>query len=222
MKYLYTLIFSLFFSSVYAAERQLKCKVIGISDGDTLTCLVNKTPLKIRLQHIDAPEQAQPYGNKAKQALAQFVFQQNITAIVSGYDRYQRLLATLYLNGKNINLALVENGMAWAYTTKREYIEAQDQAQQAKIGLWQDKFPINPSQWRKTHASTLPQAVKKPENIAIPPTTIDCQVKLSCNQISNYAQAKRYFQQCSWKELDGNNDGIPCNKLYRQEQKNRN
>ncbi len=50
--------------------------------------------------------------------------------------------------------------MAWAYTTKREYIEAQDQAQQAKIGLWQDKFPINPSQWRKTHTSTLPQAVK--------------------------------------------------------------
>lgn len=117
MKYLYALIFSLFFSSVYAAERQLQCKVVGISDGDTLTCLVNKTPLKIRLQHIDAPEQAQPYGNKAKQALAQFVFQQNITAIVSGYDRYQRLLATLYLNDKNINLALVENGMAWAYTT---------------------------------------------------------------------------------------------------------
>ncbi|AGI32201.1 TPA: thermonuclease family protein [Mannheimia haemolytica] len=222
MKYLYALIFSLFFSSVYAAERQLQCKVVGISDGDTLTCLVNKTPLKIRLQHIDAPEQAQPYGNKAKQALAQFVFQQNITAIVSGYDRYQRLLATLYLNDKNINLALVENGMAWAYTTKREYIEAQDQAQQAKIGLWQDKFPINPSQWRKTHTSTLPQAVKKPENIANQPPTIDCQIKLSCNQIGNYAQAKRYFQQCGWKELDGNNDSIPCNKLYRQEQKNRN
>ncbi|HHW7568864.1 TPA: thermonuclease family protein [Mannheimia haemolytica] len=222
MKYLYALIFSLFFSSVYAAERQLQCKVVGISDGDTLTCLVNKTPLKIRLQHIDAPEQAQPYGNKAKQALAQFVFQQNITAIVSGYDRYQRLLATLYLNGKNINLALVENGMAWAYTTKREYIEAQNQAKHAKIGLWQDKFPINPSQWRKEHTSTLPQAVKKPGNIANPPQAINCKIKLSCNQIGNYEQAKHYFQQCGWKALDGNNDGIPCNKLYRQEQKNRN
>lgn len=221
MKFLYTFIFCLLFSISYANERQINCKVVGISDGDTLSCLVNKTPLKVRLIHIDAPEQSQPYGNRAKQALAQLVFKQNITAVISGYDRYQRLLATLYLNGKNINLALVENGMAWAYTTKREYIEAQNQAKHAKIGLWQDKFPINPSQWRKEHTSALPQAVKKPGNIANPPQAINCKIKLSCNQIGNYEQAKHYFQQCDWKALDGNNDGIPCNKLYRKAQQNR-
>ena len=41
-------------------------KVVGIADGDTITVLRDKTPVKIRLADIDAPESAQPFGNRAK------------------------------------------------------------------------------------------------------------------------------------------------------------
>ena len=39
-------------------------KVVNVADGDTITVLVNNnTQYKIRLQGIDAPEKAQPYGH---------------------------------------------------------------------------------------------------------------------------------------------------------------
>ena len=127
-----------------ATERQMACWVVGVSDGDTLTCLLpTKKQLKVRLQEIDAPEKGQPFGKKAKQYLSQLVFKQNVTLSVSGYDRYQRILATVYLQEQNINLEMVKNGMAWVY------FQAQDFAKQQKIGLWRDPNPIAPYEWRK-------------------------------------------------------------------------
>jgi endonuclease YncB( thermonuclease family) len=45
-------------------------KVVDIADGDTLTLLVDKTQIKVRLEGIDTPERGQPFGRKAGQALA--------------------------------------------------------------------------------------------------------------------------------------------------------
>lgn len=206
-----------------AAERQIQCKVVGISDGDTLTCLFEHKPLKVRLQHIDAPESAQPFGKRAKQTLSNLAFKQEVKLLVSGYDKYDRLLAVVYnYRNENLNLKLVEQGMAWAYRqTQPIYQQAQERAQTAKLGLWQDRNPINPADWRankRSHSTlNLPMAQSKP-----PVTGTDCSRKLSCAQMEkqgfSYAQAQHYFQQCGRKELDGNGDGIPCNKLYRKAQ----
>ena len=58
-----------------STERQMACWVVGVSDGDTLTCLLpTKKQFKVRLQEIDAPEKGQPFGKKAKQYLSQLVF----------------------------------------------------------------------------------------------------------------------------------------------------
>ena len=40
-------------------------KVIGISDGDTITVLRGRAPVKIRLHGIDAPEVGQDFGSRA-------------------------------------------------------------------------------------------------------------------------------------------------------------
>lgn len=43
-------------------------QVIGISDGDTLTVLRDRQPIKIRLAEIDSPEKTQPLW-KPRQAI---------------------------------------------------------------------------------------------------------------------------------------------------------
>ena len=65
---------------------EIKGKVVGITDGDTLTLLVSgNRQVKIRLSEIDAPEKNQPYGAKSKTALSEIVFGKNITVHLIGH-----------------------------------------------------------------------------------------------------------------------------------------
>lgn len=208
------------FALSQAHARQITCKVVGIADGDTLTCLHNRNQLKVRLQHIDAPESGQAFGQKSKQALANMVFKKQVTLQISGYDRYQRVLAVVWDGNRNINLALVEQGMAWAYRqTQPQYQQAEQTARQKRIGLWIDKNPINPSDWRNSKRSNSAENLQKiPQNQPLA-SGVNCSVKRSCAYFKDYNTALAHFRQCGWKEMDGNNDGIPCNKLYRKAQK---
>lgn len=50
-------------------------RVVGISDGDTLTLLTpEKQQIQVRLGEIDTPDSGQPYGTRARQALSALAF----------------------------------------------------------------------------------------------------------------------------------------------------
>ncbi|QIM68608.1 thermonuclease family protein [Basfia succiniciproducens] len=136
------------------AQREVKCRVVRVSDGDSLTCLAhNNKQIKVRLLDIDAPERRQPFGNKARQQLAQLIFKREITLRISGYDRYNRTLATVFNEkNENINLKMVQLGLAWAYnqySENPEYGKAEALAKKRKIGLWRETNPIEPSRYRR-------------------------------------------------------------------------
>ncbi|MDO5054034.1 MAG: thermonuclease family protein [Pasteurella oralis] len=144
----------LLLSYTVQANCPLYCKVVSISDGDTLSCLLkNNKLIRVRLAGIDAPEKNQAFGQKAKQFLGKLVHKQQVKLVVAGYDHYQRTLAEVYtLQGQNINLAMVKAGMAWVYekyNTKSIYLQAQHKAKQQNLGLWQERHPIPPTQWRR-------------------------------------------------------------------------
>lgn len=139
--------------SATAQAEKVTCKAIGIMDGDTLKCLTSDhTQLKVRLSQIDAPEKAQSHGEKSKQSLSELVFGQPVVLDVQDTDRYGRLLATVYLNGRDINLEQVRRGYAWAYrryVKDPAYIQVEREAKAQRRGLWQDPAPIEPEQWRR-------------------------------------------------------------------------
>ncbi len=137
----------------------LQGKVVSVADGDTITVLDgNKTQHKIRLQGIDAPEKAQAFGHKSKQSLNQLVHSKMVTVEFEKKDKYGRTVGKVLLNGTDVCLEQIKLGMAWHYkqyqseqsNEDREiYAQAEQLAKLQAIGLWRDKNPMSPWDFRK-------------------------------------------------------------------------
>lgn len=134
-------------------------RVVGVSDGDTVTVLDSqKRSHKIRLLGIDAPEKRQPFGERSKQSLSDLVFNQQVSVDITQQDRYGRSVGKIVLNGQDINLEQVRRGMAWhykqyareqAFQDQVAYAQAETAARQSRIGLWQDADPVPPWAFRR-------------------------------------------------------------------------
>jgi endonuclease YncB( thermonuclease family) len=91
-------------------------RVARVTDGDTIVVLdAQKVQHKIRLQGIDAPERHQAYGTKSKEHLSDLVAGKTVDVDYSKYNRYERLLGKVLVNGEYVNLEQVEAGIAWHY-----------------------------------------------------------------------------------------------------------
>jgi len=127
-------------------------KVIGISDGDTCTVLTAENQqVKIRLAGIDTPESSQAFGTKAKQALSEKVFGRTVEVKEQSKDRYGRTVADIYLGARWVNLEMVAEGWAWhykEYSKDPKLASAERAARLAKSGLWADKEPVPPWDFR--------------------------------------------------------------------------
>lgn len=133
-------------------------KVVGVSDGDTITVLdASKTQHKIRLEGIDAPEKAQPFGQRSKEHLSDQVFGRQVEVVTNKTDKYGRSVGKVMVDGRDANLEQVRAGMAWHYKEYQKeqsaadrvaYANAETAAQNQKSGLWVDPKPMPPSQWR--------------------------------------------------------------------------
>lgn len=137
----------------------LQGKVVGISDGDTLTLLDgNQQQFRIRLAFIDAPEKSQPYGQAAKQYLSDLVYEQSVEVNVVDIDKYGRVVGRVWSGGGDVNYAQVMNGFAWHYlqfARKSQdaesfglYEAAQQSAISQRAGLWQQDSPQPPWDYR--------------------------------------------------------------------------
>lgn len=137
---------------------ELRGRVVSIADGDTLTLLDSaNTQHRIRLGGIDAPEKAQPFGERSKQNLARLAFQKDATADCYKVDRYRRQICTVYVSGEDVGLAQLDTGLAWWYRKyaheqppqqRQDYEGAETRASVDRVGLWQDKEPVPPWEWR--------------------------------------------------------------------------
>lgn len=136
-------------SNAYAVSGQ----VIGISDGDTLTVLVNETPVKVRIAEIDAPESRQPFGTRSKQALSDLCYRVVAEVVEVDRDRYGRTVARVNCSGQDVATAQVRAGMAWVYdrysTPNSPLYPMQAEARAVRRGLWADRTPVAPWEWRR-------------------------------------------------------------------------
>lgn len=139
----------------FAAE--LTGRVVGITDGDTLTLLSdNRRQIHIRLAGIDTPEARQPYGSRSRQALAALVFRRRVTVMVTDTDHYGRKVGRVIADGNDVNATMVRLGAAWVYRAYNDdpaLLRLEAEARAARRGLWAlpegQRQP--PWEWRRRH-----------------------------------------------------------------------
>jgi len=168
---LYFLLFFIFPGLLWA----LNGKVVGISDGDTITLLKDSRTTKIRLYGIDCPEKSQDFGRKAKLYTSDMVFGKEVKITSYGKDKYGRTIGLIYLDSNNrcLNEELIKSGHAWVY---REYckdsfcqkwFQYEQDARANKFGLWDGQNPIAPWGFRhgKGNVSSGEKTIVAQKNI---------------------------------------------------------
>jgi micrococcal nuclease len=149
------LIFIVFAAGVYVRDynekksiRFIDAEIEKVVDGDTV---VLDSGEKVRLLGINAPELHHPdypvqkYGQEAKDYLKNRVEGKKCRleySILDQYDKYNRLLALIYLDGALVNGELVKKGFAFAVPNKfisktREFLVIENIAKRFKIGIWE-------------------------------------------------------------------------------------
>jgi endonuclease YncB( thermonuclease family) len=145
----------------HADSGEISGVVVGVADGDTITVLdAAQQQHKIRFAFIDAPEKAQPYGQRAKQSLAERVYRQTVKVDVVEKDRYGRLVGRVWQGATDVNLAQLKDGYAWHYrfyASKNQstgdfsrYEAAEQQARAQHLGLWEGSNPQPPWEFRRS------------------------------------------------------------------------
>jgi len=135
-------------AGVFAAT--LRGEVVGLADGDTITVLDSgKRSIRVRLAGIDAPERSQAFGSRARHQLASMVFRKQVLVEYEKEDRYGRIVGKVMVEGLDVNLELIRDGLAWHYKAfaneqtladQSAYAQAEKDAQRARRGLWAEKI----------------------------------------------------------------------------------
>ena len=101
----------------------LEGQVIAVHDGDTVTLLDGtQVQHRVRIAGIDAPERGQPFGMSAKESLARLAHGRRVEAHCHKRDRFGREVCNVFVEGRDVGLEQVRNGLAWWY---REYAREQ-------------------------------------------------------------------------------------------------
>lgn len=168
----FALLSALTFTTYSLAGEVIHGRVVGVSDGDTITVLdAAHEQHRIRLSGIDAPEKSQAFGQRSKQNLSRLVFDREVDVKWTKKDRYSRTVGKVMVAELSCRAATcpkeldaghaqVSDGLAWWY---RQYAKEQEpgdahryeqselEARARRIGLWADPQPMPPWDWRKSN-----------------------------------------------------------------------
>lgn len=152
------LLLALCLASNAHARETFAGQVTHVTDGDTLWVQADAggPARKLRLKGIDAPEICQHAGKVARDALAQLALNRRVAVSVAHYDQWDRGLAKVALDGKDLGAQMVRAGQAWSYGWRGRpglYAAEEALARQSHLGVFAATHPESPRDFRKRHGS---------------------------------------------------------------------
>lgn len=129
-------------------------RCVKVYDGDTIEVMAGgPTSLRVRLHAIDSPEKGQPFSKVARNRTRELVEGKRVRVEVRDRDQYDRLVARIYIDDRDLSKQLISEGLAWHYTRYSSELalgKAQREARKARRGLWQDPDPEPPWEFRRS------------------------------------------------------------------------
>lgn len=221
-----------------AAAQTLQGTVTRVVDGDSLwvtpvagpgAAAMPPAPVEVRMLGIDAPEICQAHGLEARDALRDLVLDRLVGVQGVGRDTYGRLLATITVEGLNVNRRQVAEGHAWSSRHKWDqgpYVKQERQAKALGRGLHAGGGAVLPSDFRRSHGpchgeatAAVPATAAKPATpaapaVAPPAVAFRCDGRTRCSQMRSCEEAKFFLLNCPGAQMDGNHDGVPCEQQW--------
>jgi micrococcal nuclease len=131
------------------------CKVTKIADGDSITVQCSRGKEKIRICGIDAPEKKQEFGQASRLKMIELVKGKTVDIVGIQRDRYDRLVAEVFVGDRYINAEMVKSGLAYEYKkysggcpNVQKLSDAEAIAKQNQLNLWSGDF-VKPWDFRK-------------------------------------------------------------------------
>ncbi|SHI66803.1 Endonuclease YncB, thermonuclease family [Cruoricaptor ignavus] len=132
---------------------QIKAKIVGVKDGDTVVALLEgNQQMTLRLADVDCPEKGQAYGTQARKFTSDQVFGKNVVFYIETTDRYGRAVARIYDGSRYLSEEIIRAGYGWWYErySKNIYLKTVEaEARRAKRGLWADPHAVPPWDYRR-------------------------------------------------------------------------
>ena len=218
----------------HAAPQMLEGKVTRVTDGDSLWLEppAPAAPVELRLEGIDAPEICQAWGPEAKQALSELLLGKEVSVKTVGRDTHGRTLGTVYVGTQNINKLMVQEGHAWSSRYKYDrgpYIADERMAKALNRGLNREGGAVMPRDFRQLNGPctpgvsaaapvSAPGPATKPAPVAAMaqanPAVPRCDGRTRCSQMTSCAEATWFLKNCPGVQMDGNHDGVPCERQW--------
>jgi endonuclease YncB( thermonuclease family) len=131
-------------------------KVVSVENGDTIMVKADgdeSDTYQVKLHAVDAPDIGQPYYENARKSLSKLILKKDVTVKIQNAYARDMIIGTVYRDGRDIGLELVEKGFAWHFKRfanqqpageRKSYADAQEYASTAGRGLWSDDRPTPP------------------------------------------------------------------------------
>jgi endonuclease YncB( thermonuclease family) len=207
---------------------ELTGQVSRIVDGDTLwlKAAADAEPVVIRIEGIDAPESCQAGGADATQALTKLVLNRNVTVRIVARDDFARIVGKVFDGTVDVGDRMVRDGYAWSARFKYDrgpYMAEERMAIALKRGLHGEAGAVQPREFRQSHGPCDGRAATPPSSavtkatapaVAMLGSKYRCDGRTYCSQMTSCEEANWFVKNCPGAKMDGNNDGVPCEKQW--------
>lgn len=111
-------------------------RVVHVTSGERFKLRTRSRTWSVHLAGVSAPAPGEPYGNRGRQALGEFIFGRTVTVTDPQLETDGTLRGRVLLHGQDVAAAMVAAGHARADGTVPSYGPLEREARGARRGLW--------------------------------------------------------------------------------------